>query len=94
MLLTVSSLSRTGVIQLDCPSVRHWAYASIFAVDVRFQIRDFFGFVVKPQNGHVWPVFELKKAFSRGFKAQYRPLSSKSIFLLSRTIAHTLRLYN
>ena len=26
-------------LKLDCPSVRHWAYASIFSVGVRFQIR-------------------------------------------------------
>ena len=33
---------KDAYIQLDCPSVRHWAYANIFAVDDRFQIRDQF----------------------------------------------------
>ena len=30
---------RSIYLQLECPSVRHWGYASIFAVDVWFQIR-------------------------------------------------------
>ena len=29
-------------LQLDCPSVRHWAYTGIFAVNVWFQMRDQF----------------------------------------------------
>ena len=58
-------------IQLDCPSARHSAYASIFAIDAGFKSVTsfglliekyhtrgmFFGFFVKPQNGLVWPVF-------------------------------------
>ena len=56
-------------LQLDCLSVRHLAYTSIFVVDVQFQIHDqfwisnwklhgnFFGPFVKPQNRIVWPVF-------------------------------------
>ena len=50
-------------LQLNCPSDGHWGYAGIFAVEVRFQVRDQFWipqpklhgakyliFFVKPQN--------------------------------------------
>ena len=40
-----------------CPSVRHWAYVTTFAVEVRFQIRDHFGFRVKNDTGHVTCIF-------------------------------------
>ena len=30
------------MVQLDWPSIADWAYASIFAVEVRFQIQDQF----------------------------------------------------
>ena len=30
----------TTLLQLDCPSGGHWDYAGIFAVEVRFQIKD------------------------------------------------------
>ena len=33
---------RVAYTQLDCPSDGHWDYAGIFAVDIRFQIRDQF----------------------------------------------------
>ena len=79
-------------MQLDYPSDGHWNYADIFAVEVRFQIRDQFWvlqlkihwtkyliFLAKPQNGLVTLVFA-KRCFTGFFEEQIWPFELKSIF--------------
>ena len=84
-------------LQMDCPSVRHWAYVSIFAVDVCFQIWDqfwiphwkctehFSGIFVKPQNGFVWPVFTFFFDFLFVISIKHRFFELKIDVLASRT---------
>ena len=83
-------------LRMDCPSDCHLNYAGIFAVKVRFQIRDQFGFpgpnytgqstylifFAKPQNGLVGLLFE-KRCFRGGFRDKIGLLSSNR-FLVSR----------
>ena len=41
------------VVQLDCPLVAHLGVIITFAVEVRFQIRDHFGFLSPNYTGNV-----------------------------------------
>ena len=41
-------LASCASLRLDCPSIAHWDYVGIFAVEVRFQIRDQF-WIPKPK---------------------------------------------
>ena len=80
-------------IQLNCPSVKHWAYASIFAVDVRFQDSDELWISHSKLHGACFLIFcksskrarlasfrLLKSCFSAGFRDSIGLLSSKSIY--------------
>ena len=65
----VANALKIAYIQLNCLSVRHWAYVSIFDADVQFRIREkfwvphwnytehVFWIFEKLQNELVWPVF-------------------------------------
>ena len=81
----------TTLLQLDCPSGGHWDYAGIFAVEVRFQIKDqvwipqpeldetkfILDFFVKPVRAQVnFLVLKSEEYYKRDFSSLIR-LSNK-----------------
>ena len=94
-LLKIGANQRVVVIQLDCPSVRHWDCVITVAVEVRFQIQDQFwipqgklhracylNFVCKTSK-HARLTSRRILVFSRGFRHNIDPLSLKPIFIES-----------